>query len=114
MTRFALVVIENDASRAAARSDRTAHRSRIEQWLRVQTEAGTVVGVEAFETEDVGPVTVRPVDPDRVVVLQRPFAGEQETLGGVVLVDVPAQDDAVDLAKTWPTGETIEVRPVLA
>jgi hypothetical protein len=112
MTRFALVVIENDGSRAAARSDRTAHRHRIEQWLEAQ--AATVVAVEAFETEDVGPVTVRPVDPDRVVVLQRPFAGGEETLGGFVVVDVPAQDDAVDLAKSWPTGETIEVRPVLS
>jgi hypothetical protein len=113
MTKFALVVIETGASRSAARSDRTAHRRSIQEWLEVQAVAGTVVGVEMFETEDVGPVTVRRVDPDLVVVLQGPFAGSEETLGGVVLVDVPARDDAVDLAKSWPTGETIEVRPVL-
>lgn len=114
MTRFALVIIENDVSRAAARSDRAAHRRSIQEWLAAQAAAGTVVGVEAFETEDVGPVTVRRVDLERVVVLQRPFADGEETLGGVVVVDVTARDDAVDLAKSWPTGETVEVRPVLA
>jgi hypothetical protein len=113
MTRFALVVIENDTSRAAVRADRAAHRRSIEQWLGRQAEAGTLVGAQALETEDVGPATVRRVDSERVVVVQRPFAGEAETISGFVLVDVPARDDAIDLAKSWPTGETIEVRPVL-
>jgi hypothetical protein len=98
MTKFALVLIETDASRAGARSDRTAHRRSIQEWLEVQAVAGTVVGVETFETEDVGPVTVRRVDPDLVVVLQGPFAGSEETLGGVVLVDVPA----ATTPSTWP------------
>jgi hypothetical protein len=38
--------------------------------------------------------------------------GDHETLGGYLLVEVADRDEAVDLARSWPTGETIEVRPL--
>ena len=45
-------------------------------------------------------------------VAEGPFAGESETLGGYLLVEVADRDAAVGLARSWPTAETIEVRPV--
>ena len=41
-----------------------------------------------------------------------PFAGEGETLGGYVLVEVTDRGEAVALAKSRPTEEAIEVRPI--
>ncbi|WP_172639393.1 YciI family protein [Streptomyces tailanensis] len=41
-----------------------------------------------------------------------PFSDGEETLGGYVLVEVADRDAAVDIAKTWPTPETFEVRPL--
>lgn len=41
-----------------------------------------------------------------------PVTDGSETLGGYVIVEVADRAEAVELAKTWPTGETIEVRPI--
>ena len=110
--RFALVVIETEASRRHVRERRADHRERIAAWMAQQAQAGTLVGGEAFETEAIGPVTVRRDDKGGVTVSEGPFAAGGETLGGYLLVEAADRDEAVALAKTWPTEETIEVRPI--
>ncbi len=110
--RFALVVIETEQSRRQIRENRAGYRGRIEAWMAEQARAGTLVGGEAFETERVAPVTVRRTAPGEANVVEGPFAGESETLGGFLLVEVADRNAAVALATSWPTGETIEVRPI--
>ena len=110
--KFALVVIETEESRRGVREHRDQHRARIQAWMAEQAQAGTLIGGEAFETETVGPVTVRRDAGGAATVTEGPFAGARETLGGYLLVDVANRDEAVELAKSWPTGETIEVRPI--
>jgi hypothetical protein len=110
--RFALVTIETDDSRRHSHTHRADHRARIEAWMTEQARRGRLVGGEAFDTEQPEPVTVRR-DPDgTATVTEGPFAGDHETLGGYLLVEVADRDEAVDLARSWPTGETIEVRPL--
>ncbi len=77
-----------------------------------QARAGKLLGGEAFETETIGPVTVRRAGAGEVTVAEGPFAGAAETLGGFLLVDVADREEAVELAKSWPTEETIEIRPI--
>jgi len=110
--RFALVTIETEHSRRSVRQQRAAHRSQIEVWMTEQGAAGKLVGGQAFETEAVGPVTVRHAPSGEVSVADGPFAGDIETLGGYLEVEVADRDEAVELAKSWPTSETIEVRPI--
>ena len=47
-----------------------------------------------------------------VTVSEGPFGGGSETLGGYILVEVASRDEAIELAKSWPTEETIEIRPI--
>ena len=110
--RFVLVTIETEHSRRSVREHRAAHRSQIEAWMAEQGAAGKLVGGQAFETETVGPFTVRHAPSGEVSIAHGPFAGDMETLGGYLQVEVADRDEAVELAKSWPTGETIEVRPV--
>lgn len=109
---FALVIVETEGSRRRAREHRTEHRESIQAWMAEQARAGELIGGEAFETERVGPVTVRRDSTGAMTVTEAPFAGERETLGGYLLVDVADRDEAVALAQLWPTGETIRVRPI--
>src|SRR6266702_8171183 len=74
--RFALVTIETEHSRRSVRQQRAAHRSQIEVWMTEQGAAGKLVGGQAFETEAVGPVTVRHAPSGEVSVADGPFAGE--------------------------------------
>ena len=110
--RFALVTIETEQSRRSITDHRDKHRGQITAWMSEQAQAGKLVGGEAFETETAAPVTVRRDPLGAVTVTEAPFCGDSETLGGFLLIDVADRDEAVELAKTWPTGETIEVRPI--
>ena len=110
--KFALVIIETEDSRRHIRENRGVHRARIEAWMAEQAQAGKLVGGEAFETERIAPVTVRRTGAGEANVAEGPFAGESETLGGYLLVEVADRDEAVALARSWPTAETIEVRPI--
>ncbi len=77
-----------------------------------QGRAGKLVSGEAFETDETRPVTVRFDSDGSATVTEEPFVEGSETLGGFVVVEVADRDEAVELAKSWPTGETIEVRPI--
>jgi hypothetical protein len=80
--------------------------------LSEQASTGKVVGGEAFETDAVGPVTLRHDASGAVEIIDGPFAGDSETLGGFILIEAADLNEAVEIAKSWPTGETIEVRPI--
>jgi hypothetical protein len=110
--KFAIVIIENTESRRRIQEDRLAYRKQIEAWMGEQAQAGVLVGGEAFETESVPPFTVRRGEDGIPTVTEGPFSGGEETLGGYVLVEAADRDAAVDIAKTWPTPETLEVRPL--
>ncbi len=110
--RFALVIVENEASRRSIELDRTTHRKQIETWMAKHAQSGTLIGGEAFETERFPPATVRRYDDGSLSITETGFAGNTETLGGYILVDVPDRQSAVELAKSWPTAEALEVRPL--
>ena len=60
-------------------------------------------------------VTVREQS-GKPVVVDGPFAETKEQLGGYHLVECASRDEAVEIAKRFPTlpvGGTIEVRPIL-
>jgi hypothetical protein len=105
---FALMVIENETSRRNVGENRVEHRRRLAKWMTDQAHAGRLRGGEAFETEK-APVTVRRHPNGNHVVTEGPFAPGDETNGGFVVIDVASQQEAIDIAKSWPTGETIEI-----
>lgn len=111
--KFALVILESNVSRESIAADSAAHNAGISAWMADQGEKGILLGGEAFETEDTKPVTVRFSGDGTPTTTEEPFADVEETLGGYVLVEAADRDEAVRIAETFPTGETIEVRPVM-
>lgn len=47
------------------------------------------------------------------IVRDGPFIEGNEVIGGYVEITVADLDEALRLAKTWPGGGTVEVRPVI-
>src|SRR5262245_54950493 len=109
--KFALMTFENEESKRHIREHRDDHRSRIAAWMAETARSGKLVGGEAFETEKTAAVTVRH-NADGVVTVLEGAATGGETVGGYLLVDVADRAEAVELAKSWPTPETIEIRPI--
>ncbi len=112
--KFALIIIESGRSRDSIATDRAAHNSKLTAWMNEQGERGVLLGGEAFETEDTGPVTVRFASDGTATATEEPFAAGEETLGGYLLIEAADRNEAVRIAESFPTGETVEVRPVLS
>ncbi len=49
----------------------------------------------------------------KALVTDGPFIDTKERIGGYAIIDVADLDAAIALAKTWPAGGTIEIRPVM-
>jgi len=111
--KYALVIFETDASRARIRADRAAHRTAYEKWIGELTAAGKLAGGDALDTEHQGPVTVRTATDGTVSVTNGPVHGGEETLGGWFLLNVADEAEAIALARSFPTPEALELRPVL-
>jgi hypothetical protein len=106
--KFVLMVIENEMSKHAVRENRTEHRRQLERWMAEQAKTGRLRGGEAFDTEK-APVTIRRERDGSHVVAEGPFALGNETNGGFIVVEVADRQEAIAVAKSWPTGETIEI-----
>jgi len=56
--------------------------------------------------------TVVRVQDGQLLTTDGPFVEAKESVGSYAVVDVTDRDDAIALAKTWPAGGLVEVRPV--
>jgi hypothetical protein len=74
-------------------------------------------GSKIVHTDELQPpstaTTVRH-DNGSTIVTDGPFIEAKETIGGYAVVDVDDLDGALELAKTWPPGGSVEVRPVVS
>ncbi|WP_328876858.1 YciI family protein [Streptomyces sp. NBC_00299] len=111
--KYALVIFETDASRRRIQADRAAYRKEYEGWIGSLAATGKLVGGEALETEHITPATVRTTADGTSAVTDGPSQAGEETLGGWFIIDVADREEAVELAKSLPTPETIEIRPIL-
>ena len=49
---------------------------------------------------------------DLPMVTDGPFLEAKESVGSYAVVDVAGEDEAIAIAKRWPAGGTVEVRPL--
>ncbi|TXR99680.1 hypothetical protein EAO73_27265 [Streptomyces sp. col6] len=111
--KFALVIFETHESRSRIQADRAAYRKEYEGWIGGIAAAGKLVGGEALETEHTAPATVRTAADGTPTVTDGPAHAGEETLGGWFIIDVADRQEALELAKSLPTPETVEIRPIL-
>ena len=46
-------------------------------------------------------------------IVDGPFIEAKEEIGGYGLIDVPNLDAAIEMARSWPWGGVVEIRPVI-
>jgi hypothetical protein len=90
-------------------AERGAHVDEVKAWFREYGAKGWLAGgAELGWARDAK--TVR-----RRGVTDGPFAETKEVLGGFIIVDVPTQADAIEMASRWPglvfDDDAVEVRP---
>jgi hypothetical protein len=99
---------------AMSEAEQAADVERHNKWFR--TYAPRIVGGEELDA----PSTVKTLRPGRqgegVVVTDGPYIETKEILGGFVIVDVDSIDEAVAMAREWPSlatqpNGTVQVQP---
>ena len=91
--------------------ERMAAYARVNDWFQGLYKAGKIVSAEELR----GPDTATTVSfkNGKPIVTDGPFIEAKEVIGGFAVVDVADLDEALALAKTWPAGSAVEVRPVV-
>ena len=77
-------------------------------YLKALQDAGVLVAKAGLQPPD-SATTVR-VQGDQHMVQDGPYAETKEQLGGLVIIDVPDLDAALEWAARYP-GKVVEVRP---
>lgn len=94
----------------AASADRQAEVDRVIAWFREHGAQGRIVGGEELGLPR-DAKTVR-----RGSVTDGPFVETKELLGGFIVVEVPDEATALEMAAGWPglewADDAVEVRPV--
>jgi hypothetical protein len=84
---------------------------RIGQWFEEHSKSGKIVGGEELQGPNTA-TTVRRKN-GKTTVTDGPFIESKEVLGGFAVVEVKDLDEALAMAKSWPGGNMVEVRPVV-
>ena len=86
---------------------------RIGEWWGKHASEGRIVGGEQLQNPSTATTVRISRNGGEPVITDGPFIEAKEGIGGFAIVDVPDLDAALELARTWPPGNTVEVRPLV-
>src|SRR5438105_14301304 len=93
-------------------AERDAGIAAIGRWFAEHSQSGKIVEGRRLgrgtKTVRLGRVRKK----DLPMVSDGPFAETKETVGSYAIVEVKDEDEAVAIAKRWPAGGLVEIRPV--
>lgn len=102
-----------DTAETKGRSPEEAGRlyQQVQAWWGEHAAAGTITGGKQLK----GPETATTVrhDGGKVTIVDGPFIEAKESIGGYGELEVENLDAALALARSWPWGGVVEVRPAL-
>lgn len=116
MPKYALLLIGNaDAAKDWKPEELQKLYAAAGKWFSDNAAKGIARGGEELKPADTAKTVRRNgYRPDgAAIVTDGPFIESKEQIGGFAIVEVADMKAAVDLAKTWPTGGTVEVREVV-
>jgi len=112
--RYMLTFYANEAEwMALPEAERDAGIADIGRWFGEHAKAGKIVEghrlARGVKTVRHGRVRKK----DLPMVSDGPFAEAKESVGSYAIVDVRDEAEAIEIAKRWPAGGIVEIRPVM-
>ena len=110
--KFAMLIVESEDEvqpRSAAEQD---FETLVRWWADLRARVNVVASARLAERRTAHTVSWRHQVP---VVTDGPYVEAKESIGGILVVDVESEAEALEIAKAWPitAGYRIEVRPVV-
>jgi hypothetical protein len=106
-----------DTFRSFPEEVQKAALDRVVQWNQENAAAGRLLEGHRLQPSSMA-TTVRlqhaqdGMPNGKALVTDGPFIDAKERIGGYVIIDVPDLDAAIAMAKSWPAGGTVEIRPL--
>jgi hypothetical protein len=95
--------------KAATREERQAQIDDVMAWFRTYSDKGWIAG----GAELGWPANAKTVR--KKGITDGPFLETKELLGGFIIVDVPGESEALEMAASWPglmhQDDAVEIRP---
>ena len=109
--KYLLMFVSTEETGQRSEAEVNEISAKIGAWWAEHAQAGRILSGEQLA----GPETATTVrhDHGRVSIVDGPFVEAKEYIAGYGLIDVDNLDAALDLAKSWPWGGVVEVRPVI-
>jgi hypothetical protein len=86
--------------------------AEIGRWFAEHAQSGKIVEGHRLgpgaKTLRLGPVRKK----DLPIVTDGPFIEAKQSVGSYAIVDVKNEEEAIAIAKRWPAGGVVELRPV--
>ncbi len=114
MKYLLLFAADEHAWMSMPESDREDAVARIGRWFGEHARAGRIVEGRRLQGQSTAKtVVLGPAGKSRVpVVNDGPFVESKEAIGSYAVIEVPGLDEAVEVARSWPAGGLVEVRPI--
>jgi hypothetical protein len=109
--KYLLLLMDDDECRKRGPEERQAYMEQVGRWWGEHAQAGHIIGGEQLQGPETA-TTVRHTS-NGPIVTDGPFIEAKETIAGYGVVEMANLDEALELAKSFPWGGTLEVRPVL-
>jgi hypothetical protein len=108
--KYVLLFVDNEETLGRSEAERNALSEKIGAWWGEHAQAGEILSGEQLQGAETA-TTVRH-DHGTVTIVDGPFIEAKEQVGGYGVIDVKDLDAALELAKSWPWGGVVEVRPI--
>ena len=115
--RYLLMFYADEAEwMALPEAERNAAIGRIGAWYGALAGGGKIVDGKRLSGGKRATTTVRlgriQRSGEAPIVSDGPFVEAKESVGSYAIVEVASRAEAIEIAKSWPVGGVIEVRPV--
>jgi hypothetical protein len=108
--KYVLMFASTGETDQRSEAERAAVSEKIGAWWTEHLQAGRILSGEQLQGAETA-TTVRH-DHGHVSIVDGPFVEAKEEIAGYGLIDVANLDAAIDMAKSWPWGGVVEIRPV--
>jgi|SRR5579875_1794663 len=109
--KYLLLFVDNEETRSRSEAEVAAVSEKIGAWWGEHSQTGEILSGEQLQGAETA-TTVRH-DHGTVTIVDGPFIEAKEHVAGYGVIDVKDLDAALELAKSWPWGGVVEVRPIL-
>jgi hypothetical protein len=109
---YAMVLIKTDAEWEALSKEEMEFDALVRWWAELRQKGVILAGAQLGPPRTATTISWKEQQP---IVTDGPHLEAKETIGGIAILNVDSQEEAIEIAKAWPSRRAIriEVRPIV-